>query len=112
MVGHERQQHAVLERPGLAFVRVTDDDAPARLMDGRLPAELPFAPRCETRPAAPAKTGSQHLSEQRPGAKRNGLAQRLARLERAREQDVAPPHIVGHDEKFLRPSIQRNLIAN
>ena len=75
MVGHERQQHAILESAGLAFIGVADDDPPPRPLCGSLAAELPFARRCEAGAAAPPQAGTRKLGHQRLGPQLHGPAQ-------------------------------------
>ena len=75
--GELGQDDPVLERPGLAFVGVADDEVLGRLF---APAELPLEPRREAGPAPAEEAGSLDLVDDLLGRHGHGLADGRARL--------------------------------
>ena len=131
-VGVAREQHAVLERAGLAFVGVADDVARRPRRRG---AGLPLEPGREAGAAAPAQVRAFDLLERcrralrqrgdafAPRARVAGLlglaraagdrrGERGARRHVGVEQHVAPVDVVGDREELGRPLGQRHLSAD
>ena len=123
-----REQHAILERAGLALVGVADDVAREA---GRVPARLPLDAGREARAAAAAQVRALDFLERRDralcgtdvglaprtlvgrvlgpasGAALQRRADRIAGLQRMAEQDVRTAYVVPHEEELLGPFGER-----
>src|SRR5208282_5879564 len=95
-LGERGEQNAILERPGLAFVGVADDEAVGA---GRVAAALPFDRGDESGSAAPAQVRALHLVQHALPAKRDrGLKRRPRLIARAQKPVGAADMVLDTEE--------------
>jgi hypothetical protein len=106
-IGLAHQQHAILERAGLAFVGVADNDTRAAFRHRRGTRELPLLRCREAGAAAAAQTRCGEVLQRRLGAACECGAQRLAVHRVRREQHVGAPDLVIDHKPLGRPVAHR-----